>query len=294
MKNEKDDIFKGIIAPVTTPFNDNDEIDEEKFRKEVKYLLNCDIDGISPGGSTGEGATLSDNELIRLVEIIKEENVKKIPIVCGIIRNSTHEAIKAAKAVKEAGADAIMVTPTFYLGGADNKGNYEFYRKLAEEVGLPIIVYNVIADNEIKPKLFNDILNIENVIGIKQSVGGIQAFMDMKMTCGEKGLIYCATDDMLYPAFDLGADGAIAAIISVFPEYCVKIWKSVKAGDYKSAKEMHYKLYPVWQVIKGPQFQRRVKEAINILGRDVGIAKSPISKATNEESEEIRREVMKL
>jgi len=142
MKKERDNIFKGIIAPVTTPFNDNDEINEEKFRKEVKYLLDCGIDGISPSGSTGEGATLSDNELIRLVEIIKEENVNKIPIVCGIIRNSTHEAIKAAKAVKGVGADAIMVTPTFYLGGTDNKGNYEFYRKLTEEVGLPIIVYN--------------------------------------------------------------------------------------------------------------------------------------------------------
>jgi len=146
--------FKGIIAPVVTPFTAEGTIDEDLFRKEVKYLLNTGIDGISPGGSTGEGATLSDNELVRLVQIIQEENTKRIPVVCGIIRNSTYAAINAGMAVKEAGADALMITPTFYLGGTDEAGNYEYYKKIAESVGLPIIIYNVIADNEIKPKQF--------------------------------------------------------------------------------------------------------------------------------------------
>lgn len=280
MNKEK---FKGIIAPVITPFTKEGMIDEDLFREEVRYLLNTGIDGISPGGSTGEGATLDDNELVRLVQIIKEENIKHIPVVCGIIRNSTYAAVRAGLAVKNAGADALMVTPTFYLGGTDDKGNYEYYKKIAESVDLPIIVYNVIADNEIKPNLFQRILEIENVIGIKQSVGGIQGFLDMKMSCGDRGLVYSATDDMLYMTFDMGADGAIAAILSVFPNLCVKMWRAIKEGDNKTAKEVHNKLYPIWNVIKGPQFQRRVKAAINLQGRNAGFPRHPLLEATEHE-----------
>ncbi len=281
--------FIGIITPVITPFDANDTLDEVIFRKEVKYLLGTGIHGISPGGSTGEGAAVSAKELARMVEIIKEENHAGIPIVAGIIRNSTRDAVEAGLAAKKAGADALMVTPTSYnvlVPGDD--GNYEYYSKISRLVGLPIIIYNVVPQNEIKPHLFSRLLDIDNVIGIKQSVGGIDGFYKMQLACGNKGLVYSATDDMLYSTFDLGACGAIAAILTVFPEYCVEMWDAVQKGNNSRARELQNKIHPVWQQIAGPQFPLRLKQVLRMLGRETGLCRSPIVEAPLSEGEKLK------
>ncbi len=281
------EMFRGIICPIVTPFNSEERLDVKTFRREVKYLSGAGVHGISPGGSTGEGNLLRDDELIRMIEVIQEENTRKMPVVAGIIKHSTRDAVFTGIKAKKAGADALMVTPIQYLGGTDDDGNYEYYDRISETVGLPLVIYNVVPQNEIKPELFHRLLDIPNVFGIKQSVGGIQAFYEMKIKCGEKGYVYSATDDMLYSTFDLGADGAIAAILTLFPEYCVKIWDAYIAGDRKFALELQNKIYPVWNKIKGPQFPRRIKEALKQRGRPVGIACSPLLEASMEEKKEI-------
>lgn len=279
--------FRGIISPIITPFDRDEKLDEKVFRKEARYLLSTGIHGISPGGSTGEGNLIHDDEFARMIEIIQEENTRKIPVVAGIIKASTRDAIVSGLKAKKAGADALMITPIQYLGGTDDNGNYEFYDRISETVGLPIVIYNVVPQNTISTKLFYRMTDIPNILGIKQSVGGIQAFYDMKINCGHKAYIYAATDDMLYSTFDLGADGAIAAILSLFPEYSVKIWDATLAGDRKTALELQNKIYPVWNKITGPQFPRRLKEAMNQRGRAVGIACSPLSDASPEEKQSI-------
>jgi dihydrodipicolinate synthase/N-acetylneuraminate lyase len=289
-------VFKGIIAPIVIPFTTEETLDEKIFRREVKYLLGTGIHGISPGGSTGEGELVRDEELVRMVEIIQEENSKGIPVVAGAIRQSTRDAIQTGLAVKKAGATVFMVQPIRYLGGTDADGNYEYYDRISETVGLPIIIYNALLQNEVKPEAFYKLLDIENVIGIKQCAcnSGVAGFLDMVLTCGKKGLVYSGFDDMLYSTFDLGAAGAIAASLSVFPEMAVEMWNAVQAGDLECAKALQAKLYPVWNKIMGPQFQRRIKEALNQLGRSVGLAASPRSAASPAERENIRKALQQL
>jgi 4-hydroxy-tetrahydrodipicolinate synthase len=106
---------------------------------------------------------------------------------------------------------------------------------------------------------FSRLLNIPNVIGIKQSVGGIMAFYDMVLTNGDRGMIYSATDEMLYSTFDLGADGAISAILSLFPKLCVKMWNLAKDGDNAKARHIQDAIYPVWKAVRGPQFPARIR-----------------------------------
>lgn len=273
--------FAGIIPPVVTPFNEKDQIDEKLFRREVKHLLACGVHGISPGGSTGEGAGLRDEELARLIGIMKEENTRKVPIVAGVIRTSTQAAIATARTAREAGADALMVTPVFYnVLVPDAKGNASFFRAVAEASGLPVIIYNVVPQNEISSEVFSELLDIPGVIGIKQSVGGIMAFYDMKIQNGERGMIYSATDEMIYSTFDLGADGAISAILSLFPVLCVKMWDLVKAGKREEARKIQDSVYPLWKVVRGPQFPARMKAALKLLGRDCGLSRSPMSEVS--------------
>ena len=266
----------GIIPPMVTPFDENEEINETILKHEAKLLFSAGIHGISLGGSTGEGALLSNAELARGIEIIQTENSLKIPVLCGIIRNSTRAAVKAGLTAKAAGADVLMVTPTFYHG-TDARGNYAFYEEISQKVGLPIVIYNVIKNNVITPDMMKKISRIDHVAGIKQSAGGIHALADMVHNCGNKTLVFGAQDDVMYLSYLLGAVGAISAILTVFPELCVKQWDCVQQGDLAQAKEIHNRLLPVWRKIDcGMAFPGMIKAALTLLGRDVGKARSPI------------------
>ena len=284
------DKLTGMIAPMVTPFDKNEELDLNATRKEVKYLLNTGIDGISTGGSTGEGAILSNEEIRKIIKMIVEENKNKIPIVAGIIRNSTREAIKTALITKEAGADALLITPVFYFG-ATPEGNYEYYKLIAEKVGLPIIIYNVVPTNQITPEVMLKISDIEEVVGIKQV--GIEELVAMVSACEDRIKVFSACDDMLYGTYVSGACGAISAMIAAVPDLCVQQWEAFKKGDQKTAMELQRRLYCVREAYNFRPFPGMLKEIINQLGRPVGKSRSPILEPTKKEKEFIRRKLMK-
>jgi len=269
--------LQGIIPPVVTPFLPSEEIDESALRREVRFLLDANVHGISFGGSTGEGAVLCDDELARGIKIVQEENFKNLPVLCGIIRNSTRDAINAGLA---------------YFGAFD-EGNLEFFIMLSEKVELPIVVYNVIKDNTISPLLMEKLSENERIIGIKQSCGGIHALTDMISACGDKTLVFAAQDDLLFVSYMLGAVGAIAGILSVFPELCVNQWSAVQTGDFELAKKMHHRMLPVWRKIEGKAFPGKIKAALNLMGRNVGIARNPVGEPAKKVIDEIRQELLK-
>lgn len=283
--------FEGIIPPIVTPFRTDGSIDEKLAAKEMEICKKAGVHGLSVGGSTGEGPTLRDEELQQLISIAKDYVEGEQPIVCGIMRTCTRDAVRAGLAAKEAGADAIMVTPTAYnVLVPDEEGMFDFYNTISKEVEMPIIIYNVIPQNTISPQLFKRLLDeTAHVMGIKQSVGGIQALYAMKMTCGEKGNIYAATDDMLYSCYELGAKGAISAILSVFPEECVEMWNCTQNGKKERALEIQHQLYHKWQCLGGNQFPIRLKYALEVMGRKPGICRSPITHLADCEKERIRK-----
>lgn len=282
--------FEGIIPPIVTPFYENGEINEEFLRREMKLCMDAGAAGLSVAGSTGEGPTLRDEELQRLLELGRGYVGPEQTLVCGVMRTCTRDAVKAGLAAKEAGADAIMVTPTAYNVLVPNEeGMFSFYSTISKEVGLPIIIYNVIPQNTISPRLFHRLLNeTEHVMGIKQSVGGIQALYADIMEVGDQGRVYAATDDMIYSCFDLGAKGAISAILSVFPKESVEMWNCAQNGDHETGLAIQESLYKKWQCLGGNQFPIRMKYALKVLGRDCGYCRSPITYLPEEEKERIR------
>lgn len=277
----------GIIPPTVTPFDDQERIDEAVLRREVRFLFEAGVHGVSFGGSTGEGALLSDAELGLGIRIIQEENAKSLPVLCGIIRNSTRDAIAAGLAAKEAGADVLMVTPTYYHGTSE-EGNYRFYSDLSERVGLPIVIYNVIKTNPIAPEQMKRLAEIPNVVGIKQSVGGIHSLTDMIAACGDTTLVFGAQDDLMHISYELGAVGAISAILTLFPELCVRQWEAYRRKDYAAALDIHYRMLPVWRKIEGGAFPGKIKAALKLVGRDAGWARQPIQPPTEREWNELR------
>lgn len=282
--------LRGIIPPIVTPFKENGDIDEQLLRQEMKICLDAGADGLSVAGSTGEGPTLEDDELVRLIKIAKSIMDDTQPLVCGIMRTCTKAAVRAGIAARDAGADAIMVTPTAYNVLVPNEeGMYDFYSTISKEVKLPIIIYNVIPQNTISAELYTRLLNTTDyVAAIKQSVGGIQALYRDIMVSDNKGKVFAATDDMIFSCFELGAAGAISAILSVFPEESCMMWKYAGEGKRDEGIRLQNSLYKKWQSLGGNQFPIRIKYALKLLGRDTGYCRSPITYLPEEDKKRIR------
>ena len=177
MKHE----LTGIIPPLVTPFDKAGRIDEGAFREQVHFMLDKGVHGICVGGSTGEGHTLSQEENRRLVEIATEEVNGKVPIVVGIIANSTFELIERAKAVRPYNPAALQATPTYYIFNPNDDGNVGHFKALADEVDTPIIIYNVIRWNILPADLLVRIMKeVPAVVGVKQSAGEIKLMADLR------------------------------------------------------------------------------------------------------------------
>ena len=128
------------------------------------------------------------------------------------------------------------------------------------------------------------------MIGIKQSVGGLHGLNAMIATCGDRTQVFGAQDDMLFCAYILGAVGAISAILTVFPELCMRQWKAVQAGNIEEAKTIHFRVLPVWQLVisAGMSFPGRIKSILNLLGRNGGLPRQPILEPSEEMVEQLR------
>ncbi len=271
--------FYGVVPPIVTPFDENGSIDVKTLRREVRLMIDSGVHGLSFAGSTGEGSMLTDEEIALGVKTVQEENREGLPLMVGIIRPSAKQAISAGLAAKAAGADALMCTPAFYppyYHGPHDADNLKYYQEISDGVDLPIIIYNVIGNNPIIPETMKEICKIKNIVGIKQSVGGIHSLTDMIAVNGNDTLVFGAQDDLMYLSYELGAVGAISAILTVFPELMVKQWDAFQAGDYKTAREIHYQILPVWRLIEGASFPGKLKATLKLMGRDCGVARTPI------------------
>ncbi|MEX1048704.1 MAG: dihydrodipicolinate synthase family protein [Akkermansiaceae bacterium] len=267
------DKLKGMVAPIVVPFNTRGDIDEEALRTEVKFLLNSGIDGISSGGSTGEGAMLSDAELKRCVEIIQEENQGKIPVFAGIIRNSTRDVIRAALDAKDAGTDVLLITPAYYHGASET-GNLEFFREITKAVQMPVLIYNVVKTNIITPEQFERMRSDEWMIGVKQVDPLVMA--DFAASSNGTYLVYGACDSMLYGTYVSGACGAFSALVTIAPTHCKRQWEAFLRGDQATAMAIQAKLTPLVKTYLSPPYPGKVKALINLQGRTGGLPRHPI------------------
>lgn len=285
--------LKGIIATMITPFGQNEEIDESACVEEVRYMLSRGVHGISVGGSTGEGAVLSDEELCRLCELAVREVNGRVPVIAGVIRNSTRQALRTVQALKATGIDGLMVTPVHYhVNQPGEEGNYEYYARIAEAADLPIVIYNVIPHNVISPNQLERLSGIPQLIGIKQSGGDIHQLSEMVQRFGHRLTVMSALDDLLYPTYVLGAKGAIVALSAIAPELCVQQWEAFCRGDHALARDLHEKLAPIVRAVQGTNFPGKIKEAIRLQDRPSGIPRSPVQSATPQESMVIRQALL--
>ena len=285
----------GIIPPIVTPFDGDGELLEEALRENVRFVISRGVHGICFGGSTGEGHTLTTPELETIAKICVEEAAGRVPVVAGIIVNSTRDAVAKAKLMKSAGCDALQITPVHYVFKPDEEATYNHFKTLSETTDLPIIVYNVVPWNYISPALLVRMMTeIPNVKGVKQSAGDLKLFADLMITAPKDTMIFSAVDALLYPSFAIGSHGTIAANPAAAPGVCVALWDAVQAGDHKLAREIHEALLEFWNTISADNLPANVKHALSLQGVTTGAPRAPMPATSAAQAAKIEAALKKV
>jgi 4-hydroxy-tetrahydrodipicolinate synthase len=284
--------LNGIIPPIVTPFTADGEVDEQAFRGVVRFMLKKKVHGVCVGGSSGEGHTYTADEFKRLMEITVEEVKGEIPVVAGIIVNSTRDAIARARSIEHLKIDALQVTPVHYVFKPDDDATYKHFKALTQATKIPVIIYNVVPWNYLSPALLVRIMkDMPGVIGVKQSAGDLKLMADLLISLPPGKKVYSAVDALLYPSFALGAHGTIAANPAAVPGVCVTLWNTVQAGDHKKAREIHEALLRFWNTIAFDNLPANIKTAIALQGCPTGLPRMPMPATSPEQLANIRREL---
>jgi 4-hydroxy-tetrahydrodipicolinate synthase len=284
------DDIGGIVPPMVTPFRPDGAIDERALRAETRYLIDtAQVHGLAVCGSTGEGHTLSIEETRQITAIVTEEAAERVPVITGIIDNSTAAVIEKGKAVRDLGVTALQVTPVHYLFRPDDDAMVRHFAEIASATGLPLMIYNVVPWTYLSPQLLTRIIDeVDGVIGVKQSAGDMKMLADLLIMAGDRARIMSAVDALLYPSFSLGAVGAIAAILTAVPTVCVELWNAVQAGDHRKGRELHEKLLPIWNAIFADNLPANTRYCMELQGRDGGVPRPPMPPTSETQKGPIR------
>lgn len=284
----------GIIPPLVTPFRADGTIDEQAHRAEVRHMVErAGVHGLAVCGSTGEGHTLSTEETRRIVGWTVEEVRGRVPVIAGIITDSTQSTIERARALADLGVAALQVTPVHYVFRPDDEAMVRHFGAIADGTGMPVIIYNVVPWSYLLPPLLVRILReVDGVIGVKQSASDMKALADLLLLSEEAGIrervrILSAVDALLYPSFCLGSDGAVAAILSAAPEACVALWEAVRRGDHAASMPLHKNLLRLWNAIDAPNLPANVRVAMRTQGREGGVPRPPMPVSSAGQAERI-------
>lgn len=281
--------LKGIIPPMTTAFDENGEIDEAAVRAQVGWMADQGVHGLAVGGSTGEGHALDRDEFQRLIEIVSEKAAGRLPVIAGIIVDSTREAVRRGKMVRDLGVAALQVTPVHYLFRPTDDAMVDHFRALAGETGQPVIIYNVVPWTYLSPDLLCRIMTeVPDVIGVKQSAGDMKLLADLLLQAAPDRRIFTAVDALLYSSFTLGAHGAIAAILTAAPRACVELWNAAQAGDHETALDLHGRLLPLWNAIFDDNLPANTKYAQSLQGYAAGLPRAPMPPTSIDQQRKIR------
>ena len=259
-------MFEGTLTALVTPFRDG-RVDEEALRAGVERQIEAGIDGLVPCGSTGESATLSHAEHRQVVEIVIDAAAGRVPVVAGTGSNSTREAIEFTAHARDAGAEgALLLSP--YYNKPTQEGIYAHYATIAEETRLPLVVYNVpgrTASN-IAAETVARLARLPGIVGIKEASGDLDQMAHVIAKSPTDFAVLSGDDGLTLPLLALGGRGVISTSSNVAPAAMAELVRSFLAGDVAAARQRHYELLSLFDVLFCETNPIPVKAAVSALG----------------------------
>jgi 4-hydroxy-tetrahydrodipicolinate synthase len=281
-------LWKGIYPAFLTPFQSDDSIHFEMFKKNLDAQLEAGIDGIILGGSLGEASTLTRDEKMSLLRFALQAINRPVPVIMNIAEQSTIEAIQFAKEAEKNGADGLMILPPMRYK-ADDRETVEYFRRIAEAVSLPVMIYNNPYDYKIEVTLgmFEELAELPNIQAVKESTRDVSNVTRMINKFGDRFRILCGVDTLALEELALGADGWVCGLGDAFPAETVAIYRLMKAGRYPEALEIYRWFLPVLELDIHPKLVHYIKLAATLTGNGTEYVRAPRLMLNGEERRKI-------
>ena len=258
-------MLKGSIVALITPFRD-DNLDEDTYRKLINYHLKNGTNGVVPGGTTGESPTLSHSEHKKIIEIAVSECKGKIPIIAGTGSNSTDEAVDLSKFAEKANSDALLVVTPYY-NKPTQEGLFQHYKKINDNVGIPIIIYNIPSRSVIDMSVdtMAKLYELKNIVGVKDATGDLDRVDQQLKAMGKEFIQLTGNDDNALEFNKRGGVGAIGVTANIAAKLSSNFQRAC-VDDFKKASEIDKLLQPLHSSLFIESNPSPVKYAASILG----------------------------
>jgi len=287
--------LKGVYPALITPFKKSGAIDEDGFRRNIDFVIEGGVAGIVPCGCTGEAATLRFEEQKRLLNIAVDQadrNRRKVPVIGGSGSNNTQEALELTKYAKDSGAaGAMLITP--YYNKPMPAGQILHYRKIAEAVEMPIILYNVPGrtGTNMLPETIAELARDEWVVGIKEASGNleqVEKIIELTRNNKKPFTVLSGDDNLTLPIMAMGGKGVVSVLANILPKEMCAMVKYYDEGNHNKAIDMYYKIAPI---MKGMFIETNpipVKAAANMLGIAAGPLRLPLTELGAENQKKLK------
>lgn len=261
-------MFKGSMVAIVTPFDSQGNFDEETYRQLIEFQIENGTDAIIPCGTTGESATLDFEEHDRVIEVCIDQVKKRVPVIAGTGANSTAEAIDLSLHAKKMGADGLLLVSPYY-NKPSQEGLYQHYKKLAETVALPQVLYNVPGRTgmNMEAKTTIRLAEFANIVAIKEASGNITQASEILDKAGDKIDVLSGDDFLTLPLMACGAKGVISVTANILPKEVKAMVTAVFEGRWDEAKRMHLRMLDIHNAMFIESNPVPVKTALSLMGK---------------------------
>jgi 4-hydroxy-tetrahydrodipicolinate synthase len=281
--------FQGSFVAMVTPFR-NGKVDEAKLRELVEFHAAHGTDGLIPCGTTGESPTLNHDEHHRVVEIVIEAARGRIRVIAGTGSNSTAEAIEMTKHAERAGAaGALVVNP--YYNKPTQEGLYRHFRAVAESVAIPVLLYNIQSRTAINVEtdtLARLARDVKNIVGVKEASGSLDQMSQVIAACGPDFSVLSGDDNITLPLLAIGGSGVVSVIANIVPRETADLVHAALEGDWKRARDLHYRLFPLARAAFLETNPIPIKEAMAMAGMLEPEFRLPMCRMSDANREKLR------
>lgn len=284
-------LFKGSGVALVTPYK-NGQIDFDKLGELIEWHIDNHTDAIIICGTTGEASTMTDEEQKQTIKFTVEKVKKRIPVIAGTGSNNTKHATELSIYAENVGADGLLIVTPYY-NKTTQKGLIEHYLAIANEVNIPIIVYNVPGRTglNIKPSTLAELAKHPNIKAVKEASGNISQIAEIARLCPEDFYIYSGNDDMVVPLLSLGGKGVISVVANILPKDTHDMVMYYLNGDINNARKLQLKMKGLIDSLFIETNPIPVKTAMNLLGMDVGELRLPLTSMSEDNLQKLIREM---
>ncbi|MFH5834770.1 4-hydroxy-tetrahydrodipicolinate synthase [Proteiniclasticum sp. C24MP] len=282
--------LKGVIPPIVTPVDENENVDEKGLIRVIDHVLDGGVHGIFVMGSNGEFYAMDEENQRRAIEITVNHVAGRVPVYAGVGEITTKACIRLVKQAEEAGADAVTLLTPMFIKLTDDE-LYDHFKKIADSTSIPVLLYNNPGKtaNNISVSLLKRLAEVENIIGIKntsldfaQTIHFIEATREI-----ENFKVLAGSDYYIYGTLAYGGAGCVAGTANVAPRLVADIYDKYMKGDLEGAMKAQYDLIPLRDTYNYGSFPVVMKDCLNLMGLDLGHPVMPIQHCSEEKMNEL-------